>query len=366
MLTMKNKKIILVDDNLVNLEAGKTILKPYYDVYPVVSAAKLFELLQNVTPDLILLDVEMPEIDGYEAARILKGDPAYRDIPVIFVTAMTDERSEITGRDLGAADYIYKPYSAQILLQRIEAQLLQCEQKKEMQTLSLDMYKKLLMKMNEGMTLQNAVIHIVADLVECRDDTTGSHIFRTQEYLRLLINKIIEGGLYVETTSEWEMDLLLSSAQLHDVGKISISDTILNKPAKLTEAEFEIMKTHVSIGVAAINRMEQLTPHSNFFRYAKIFAGYHHEKWNGSGYPNRLVGESIPLEGRLMALVDVYYALTSARPYKRAFPHETALNMILEESGAHFDPTLVGILMSVAGEFAKIAEGVEEEAQSVG
>jgi len=354
---IKQKKIITVDDNLINLNVCKNILKPYYEVYPVSSAAKLFDLLERIKPDLILLDVEMPELDGYEAAKILKSSEAYKDIPVIFVTALTDEDSELTGRELGAMDYIFKPYNAQLLLQRVEKQLALAEQRKELREFGAQMQKKLLMKMGQVFELQNAVIQIVSDLVECRDDTTGGHIQRTQRYLSCLIDKLIEEGTYSEDTSEWDMDFLLSSAQLHDVGKIGISDAILKKPAKLTAEEFEIMKTHVQIGVNAIIRMEMTTTNNSFFRYAKTFAGMHHEKWDGTGYPNGLKGLKIPLEGRLFAIVDVYDALVSARPYKEAFSPGKAASIIEEGRGTHFDPKLVDIFKLASEQFAEIAGG---------
>ena len=352
----KQKVIITVDDNLTSLNACKNILRPFYEVYPAVSAVKLFELLEKITPDLILLDVAMPEIDGYEAARMLRSDEKFKDIPVIFVTAMTDEKYELEGRELGAADYIYKPYNVQLLLQRVEKQIALSEQKRSLQELNAAMQKKLVTKFAQVLELQNAVIQIVADLVEFRDRTTGSHTFRTQKYLKYLVDKMMEEGVYEDEAAAWDMDFLLSSAQLHDVGKIGISDTILNKPGKLTDEEFAIMKTHVQIGVDAIAHMETSTTDNSFFRYAKIFAGTHHEKWDGSGYPHGLKAEEIPLEGRLMAIADVYDALIAKRPYKDPFPPEKAAEIIIEGSGKSFDPKLVEVFKTVSANFAEIAQ----------
>jgi len=210
-------------------------------------------------------------------------------------------------------------------------------------------------KTKEVLNLQNAILTTVADLVEFRDKQTGGHINRTQQYLSFLIEELIREGIYSDETKEWEMDFLLPSAQLHDVGKIAITDLILNKPDKLTPEEFEIMKTHVTAGVAAINKIISVTDEHAFLHYALLFAGTHHEKWDGTGYPAKIKGAEIPLEGRLMAIADVYDALISTRPYKKPFTHEEAKKIIEESSGTHFDPVLVEVFQSVSDEFAEVA-----------
>ena len=357
-MSTKQKKIIAVDDNLTNLAALKNILKSLYEVFTVSSAAKMFDLLTKIKPDLILLDVEMPELNGYEAAKLLKNNLDYRGIPIIFVTSKNDEKSEMEGLELGAVDYIYKPYAAPLLLKRIETRLSLEKHKNDLQELNATIQKKLISKISEVLELQNAVINIVADLVECRDITTGGHINRTEKYLRCLIESLVEKDIYREEISSWDMDFLLPSAQLHDVGKIAISDAILNKPTKLTDEEYEIMKTHTQIGVDAIDRMEKQTTDNRFFGYAKIFAGTHHEKWDGSGYPNGLKGTDIPLEGRIMAIADVYDALVSVRPYKKPLPPVTAAEIIAGGRGTHFDPQLVEVFALLADEFAEISKEV--------
>ena len=352
----RQKKIIAVDDSLTNLSALKNILKPFYEVFTASSAAKMFELLNKIMPDLILIDVEMPELSGYEAVRFLKSNRDYAHIPIIFVTSKSDEESEIEGLELGAVDYINKPYAAPLLLKRIETHLMSSEHEKELHYINNAMQKKLVSKMTQVLDLKNAIIHTVADLVEFRDGSTGGHISRTEKYLQCLIDKLMEEEIYAEKVSAWDMDLLLPSAQLHDVGKIAISDSILKKPGKLTDEEYEIMKTHPQIGVDAIARMEESTSDNRFFGYAKTFAGAHHEKWDGSGYPNGLSGTDIPLEGRLMAIADVYDALVSARPYKEAFPVEKANEIIVNGSGTAFDPLLIDTFKKVSYDFAEIAK----------
>ena len=340
--------IFLVDDNKTNLVSGTEILKGRYTVYPVLSAADMFELLTHVSPDLILLDIAMPDMNGYEAITKLKAAPQWQDIPVIFLTAMTDESSELDGLSLGAIDYIYKPFSAALLLKRLENHLLTEAQKKQLRELNENLEDRVREKTRQVIRLQDAVLQTVADLIEFRDIVTGGHVSRTRMYMQLLVDRMITDGLYREETAGWDLDYLLPSAQLHDVGKIAISDLILNKPDKLTPAEFEIMKSHVTIGVQAIARIEENTEEHSFLKHARLIAGGHHEKWDGSGYPVGLKGADIPLEGRLMAIVDVYDALISSRPYKDPFSAREA------GSGTHFDPALVCLFSKIADQFENV------------
>jgi len=360
---MKNArhKIILVDDNQANLQMGRNMLKTFHEVYPAPSAAKMFEILSNSLPDLILLDIEMPEMNGYEAIKKLKADPRTASIPVIFLTSRTDEGSELEGFDLGAVDYVTKPFSAPLLLKRIENQFLILDQKKELlaNQAALKNYADNLEAMvydktAEVLNLQNAVLATVADLVEFRDKVTGGHIARTQGYMKALVEGLLREGIYTNEISGWNLDFVLPSAQLHDVGKIAITDLILNKQGKLTPEEFEIMKTHVTAGVDAIDRMINNTVEHSFLNHTLLFAGTHHEKWDGTGYPTGLKGANIPLEGRLMAIADVYDALISVRPYKKAFTHEEACKIIEDGAGTFFDPALVDVFRKVKDEFARI------------
>ncbi|MDR3231185.1 MAG: response regulator [Synergistaceae bacterium] len=350
------RKIMLVDDNMANLTMGKNMLKTFYEVFPLPSGAKLFELLEKVIPDLILLDIEMPEMNGYEAIRKLKDNPRLADIPVIFLTARSDENSELEGLSLGAIDYISKPFSAPLLLKRIENHLLITSQKRELKNYSDNLVEMVQRKTRQVIDLQNAILSTVAEMVEFRDDVTGGHVERTQKYLKLLVDRLIEEKIYEEETLTWNLEFLIPSAQLHDVGKIAISDTILNKPGKLTPEEFEEMKKHVTVGVDAIARIENNTAEHAFLDHARIIAGTHHEKWDGTGYPLGLRGKEIPLEGRLMAIADVYDALISTRPYKKPFSTRDAERIIEEGRGTHFDPLLVDVFHRESDRFARIAD----------
>ncbi|MDR0984384.1 MAG: response regulator [Ruminococcus sp.] len=359
----KLKKIMLVDDSESNLTVGKKLLMDKYHVFTIPTGMKLFVLLEKVIPDLILLDIEMPEMNGYEVIKRLKSDDKYKDIPVIFVTSKTERDDEEKGFALGAVDYINKPFSPSILQKRIEIHLNMSEQahvlsKKatELEFFNNGIQLVLDSQMKIISDLQNSMIRTMAELVECRDDITGGHIERTQAYLKLLIDELLKQHIYSETTRGWNEDFLLQSSQLHDIGKISISDSVLKKPGRLTNEEFDIMKTHTTFGEEVIEKIASYSSEGVFLDYAKIFAGSHHEKWDGSGYPRGLKGEDIPLQGRVMAIADVYDALVSERPYKKAFSHTEAVKIIFDGKGTHFDPILVDVFLAVQKDFMKVAE----------
>ena len=337
------KTLFIVDDNKSNLYAVKTALEGAYRTYALLSAERLFTMLERITPDLILLDLEMPDTDGFETIRLLKSDGRWKDIPVVFLTARNDAEAEIRGFDLGALDFIAKPVSPPVLIKRMEAHL-------EMDRLVKDSQKAL-------RRIHTATINVIADLIETRDENTGGHIERTQTYFSLLAGELRRTGVYREEMSTWDMGTLASSAQLHDVGKIGISDLLLNKPGRLTHAEFETIKHHCEKGERIIERIIERTEENASLRHARRFAASHHEKWDGTGYPRGLRGEDIPLEGRIMAVADVYDALVSKRPYKEPFTHERAVDIISRDSGVHFDPNVVEAFLSVADAFRAEAVG---------
>jgi putative two-component system response regulator len=356
----ERKLVVLVDDNLANLKIGNNVLEEEYDVATAPSAKKMFSLLENNNPAMILLDIDMPEMNGYEAIKLLKSKPETKNIPVIFLTGKTESDDELEGLSLGAIDYITKPFQPPLLLKHIEIHLLVEAQRKtlEKQAAELKKFNENLQRMVEEKTqgvleLQNALLKTIAELVECRDDITGGHIERTQQGIRILLEELEKSGVYREETKGWDTNLLLQSCQLHDVGKISIDDKILKKPGKLNDEEFAEMKKHASFGEQIIEKIETLAKESDFLKYAKIFAASHHERWDGKGYPRGLKENEIPLLGRIMAIADVYDALTSIRPYKKAFPHEEAVRIIAEGGGTQFDPALVEVFELAADQFRK-------------
>ena len=365
-MSEQNRQIVIVvDDNKANLAIARSMLKTQYKVYALPSAKGLFDLLETVRPDLILLDIEMPGMSGFDVITLLKADTRNAAIPVIFLTAKSEEMNELEGLALGAVDYVTKPFSAAILLKRIANHLLIEKQKAALEKRTAGLVGIVKEKTAQMFRLHQAIIKVVAELVECRDKATGEHISRTQKYMELLINRMVEDDIHTEEVISWgDMGNVIASTQLHDLGKIFISDAILNKPGKLTPEEFEIMKTHAERGVEALRRLEKNEDVLAFLQYAEAIIGTHHEKWDGSGYPSGLKGESIPLLGRLMAIADVYDALTSERPYKKPFTTEEAEKIIIEGAGTHFDPALVGVFRKVAGEFAAIANSSDGNAKA--
>ena len=357
-MTNKRKVIYLVDDEDINLEIGKIALGESYQVVTFDSGKKLLEMLEKKVPDLVLLDVKMPQMDGYETVKIMKEDKRYNQIPVIFLTAKSDIKSEMEGLSLGATDYIYKPFSPPLLQKRIEVQLLIKEQKEKLAHMNEHLQELVDKKTQTVAELKNAVLKTMSELVEIRDGTTGGHIDRTQAYLHILIDALYKQKLYREIVDTWDMELIFQSAQLHDVGKIAINDEILRKPGKLTEEEFAEIKKHTTFGEQVIERIMENTKEKEFLENAKIFAASHHEKWDGTGYPRGLKGEEIPLQGRMLAIADVYDALVSPdRPYKEGFSHERAVSIIIDSKGSHFEPRLVDLFLTVEEEFQKLSNG---------
>jgi len=343
--------IIIVDGNRTTLATARNNLAGQYDVLTAASGEKLFMLLEKVTPSLVLLDLEMPGMDGYEVLDKMKKRENIAHIPVIFLTSKIDPESEIKGLNLGAVDYITKPFSPELLIKRIDLHIIYEKQKKKLLEHNISLKSENDRKSVNVFELQNAILKTVAELVECRDNVTGRHIDRTQHYLSLLVDFLLEHGIYSTELGAWDINLFIMSSQLHDVGKISIKDEILLKPGKLTHDEFEKMKMHTEFGVDIIRRIEENTSENAFLQYAGIMAGSHHEKWDGTGYPKGLKGREIPLMGRLMAIVDVYDALTNYRPYKKAFTHMEAVEIVRKGLGKHFDPFITGVFLVHENEF---------------
>ena len=342
------KKVILVDDNPINLKLARNTLMGKYDVFTVPSAEKLFQLLEKAVPDIILLDVLMPGMSGYDAIKILKNNPRTAGIPVIFLTSKADTNSELEGFIQGAVDYISKPFSPQLLLRRVDVHVLVESQAKELKHINENMQAIVDEKTESVLELQNAVLRTLSSLFEYRDDVTGSHVRRTGNLLKSITEEMLSQRVYNDILETWDLKLFLQAAQLHDIGKIIIPDNILMKPAALTEEEYAEVKKHASFGEEIIGRIQDGFQDSVFLAHAKIMAGNHHERWDGSGYPRGIAGTNIPLQGRLMALVDVYDALTSDRPYKKAIAPEQALQIIKEGCGTQFDPALASVFNAAA------------------
>jgi putative two-component system response regulator len=335
------KRIFVVDDNTVNLLAAYDALSEHYDVFTLSSVAGMFELLEKVSPDLILLDIMMPEMDGFEALQKLKANVRHSAIPVIFLTNMHDVATEVQGFKSGAVDFISKPFSEPILLNRIKTHL-------AIEAIIHERTEKLL-------RLQNSMVSVLAKMVENRDKLTGKHVDRTTEYISILLKSMHGRDTFTHAMQDWDMEAVISSARLHDIGKIIITDVILNKPADLTLDEYEVMKSHAFEGERIIDSIIAESGNEFFLQNAKLFAGSHHERWDGTGYPRGLKGTEIPLQGRIMAIADVYDALVNERPCKKAIPHDEAVRIVRNGSGTHFDPQLVDVFLEVSGLFAEVS-----------
>jgi len=321
--------VFIVDDSDTNLTMAETALEDEFNVMTLPSAAKMFNLLEKIKPEVILLDIEMPEMNGFEALKILKSKSKWYDISVVFLTGRTDAEVEVKGFELGAIDFITKPFSKPVLMNRIKTHL------------GID--EIIHQRTAQYNRLQNSIVTVLANMVENSDRCTGDHIERTSSYIKILVNEMLARGIYFDEICKWDIEEIISSARMHDLGKISITDIILNKPGRLTEEEYEVMKTHALIGEKIIDEIIAQTGEGEFLRNARLFAGYHHERWDGKGYPHGLKEDEIPLQGRIMAIVDVYDALVSERPYKRAFSNEEALQIIMQNAGTHFDPKIAEV-----------------------
>ena len=350
--------ILVVDDTPENLTLMHGLLRDRYHVKVAPNGERALQVAAaHPVPDLILLDVVMPGMGGFEVCRRLKADLRTAAIPVMFLTSKSEIEDEQQGFDAGAVDYIPKPFSAPIVLARIRTQLKLKAVADFLKDKNAFLKSEVERQTRELQVIQDVTIMAMASLAETRDNETGNHIRRTQHYVRALARKLKSHPKFRAVLDDETIEVLYKSAPLHDIGKVGIPDSILLKPGKLTPQEFEVMKTHTTLGRDAIATAEKLINEpSSFLRHAREIAHYHQEKWDGSGYPEGLAGDRIPVSARLMAVADVYDALISRRVYKPPFPHSKALEIIKEGRGKHFDPDMVDAFLAIAEEFRAIAE----------
>jgi putative two-component system response regulator len=349
--------VLVVDDTPDNLALMSGLLKDRYRVKVANNGEKAIAVARAQPPDLILLDIMMPGLSGWEVCEVLKADAATRHVPIIFLTAMSATEDEKRGLEMGAADFIAKPVNPPIVLARVETQLTIKAAADFLRDKNAYLEEEVSRRTLEVATIQNVTIQAMASLAETRDSDTGNHIRRTQNYVLALSRRLQSHPRFAEVLSGAYVDTLFKSAPLHDIGKVGIPDRILLKPGRFTPEEMEIMKTHTTLGRDAIQAAEdQLGVTVEFLECAKEIAWCHQEKWDGSGYPRGLSGDDIPVSARLMALADVYDALISRRIYKAGMPHEKAVTIITEGSGAHFDPDIVAAFLDLQEEFRAIAE----------
>ena len=361
--TMSQSTVLIVDDNPENLTVLGELLCGTYRVRAANSGARALRLAaQPPVADLVLLDIMMPEMNGYEVLQRLRQEPATRDVPVIFITAMDAVEDEQHGLALGAVDYITKPLHPAIVLARVRTHL---ELKRSRDLLRRDnalLEAEISRRMHENQVVQDVTIRALARLAETRDNDTGNHILRTQEYVLALARRAAALPRLAAQLDERAIALIAKSAPLHDIGKVGIPDHILLKPGPLTAEEWVVMKTHAALGAAAIDRaVADLHEPVEFLAYAHQIALHHHERWDGSGYPEGLAGDAIPLAARLMALADVFDALISRRVYKAPMPVDQVREILAAERGRHFDPDLLDLFLAGFAHFCDIARRYPDE-----
>jgi putative two-component system response regulator len=363
--------VLIADDQLENLLLLEAFLSDLYQVHSVGDGQQVLDYLQaGNLADLILLDVLMPRMDGFETCRRLNDHPTWSEIPVLFLTSLDGVADEETGLSLGAEDFIHKPFSPAVVMARVRTHLSLAQARRRLRDRNQDLEhlvaertreirhqaQELMRQKLELISAQSATIGAFCALAETRDNETGNHIRRTQHYVRVLAERLRRDRDCAARFSDEQIDLLYRSAPLHDIGKVGIPDRILLKPGPLEPAEWRIMQTHCELGFQAIaSTVRELQDGNDFLLYAREITLCHHERYNGKGYPRGLTGAAIPLSARLMAAADVYDALISKRVYKPAYPHRQALAMMADERGGHFDPAVLDALLAEADSFAAIA-----------
>lgn len=347
-------KILVIDDTKTNIEVLEGILSKEYDVFVALNGQKGLLLAEKVHPDLILLDVMMPEMDGYETLRQLNARKLVENTPVIFLTAKADSKSEHMGLDLGAVDYITKPFHPNLVELRIKNQLEFKYQRDHLQDLVEEQTRDL------RKTLK-VLLSSLGALAEYRDPETGAHIKRTQVIVQMLAEKLTDHPRFHDAIPNKEyIDYYATAAPLHDIGKVGIPDEILRKPARLTEEEWVVMCKHAQMGYdVLVDATHELKDHPLVRICAEIILN-HHERWDGMGYPNKIKGDAIPVGARLMSVADVYDALVSRRAYKEPYPHDVAVKEILDGRGTQFDPDVVDAFMSFESELLAIYDNFQD------
>lgn len=347
-------KILIVDDKKINRELLKHHLQSasFTKVLEAASGKEAVKQVKDQRPDLVLLDIVMPGMDGYEVCKHLKNDQQLKDIPIIFLSALTETMDKVKAFNEGGVDYIAKPFAFEEVQARVKNHLKIHSLQKDLERHNKHLEEMVEEKVKEISDSQIATIFAIAHLAEARDYETGAHLERTRDYCRMLADWLAGYPEHRNLITEDYVRRIYETSPLHDIGKVGVPDAVLLKPGKLSAEEFEEIKKHTTIGAETLNQVETRYPENKFIAMGKEIARFHHEKWDGSGYPDRLAGENIPLSARIMALADVYDALRSHRPYKKAFSHEKSCHIIVDDRGKHFDPLLVDAFLALEDKFA--------------
>lgn len=360
MKSLEMSKVLVIDDTEFNIDVIVGTLEDLYDVRVAMSGKDALQLVEIDPPDIILLDIAMPQMDGFEVCRRIKTIPIAKDIPIIFVSANNHLESKMKAFELGGVDYIVKPFDIKEIQIRVKTQLELKYSKEILSNENHNLDKLVRIKTNELLLMRSAIIQTLATLAELRDDSTGHHILRTQHYVHILADYMLSHKIYSDVLTIESAENIILASPLHDIGKIGIEDAILLKPGKLTESEFDIMKQHTILGRNSMEVARRTTDFNHFFEVAKEITYSHHERWDGSGYPQGLSGNAIPVSARIIAIADVYDALISKRVYKKPIEHSVAITMIIKEFGSHFDPLLADAFLHSIDAFHLIASKYSE------
>jgi putative two-component system response regulator len=349
--------ILCVDDEPLNLKLLVDLLSARFNTRIATNGEKALQVVEQQQPDLILLDVMMPVMDGFETCKNIRKTLDKQDLPILFITAKNQPQDEEYALQIGGNDFISKPINPGVLQARIDTQLKLKYAQKKIQQRAESLEQEVSQRLSEINKLQDSTVFVMTSLAEFRDECTGNHIRRTQYYVQALAKALAKNPEFTSRLDDQNIEVITKSAPLHDIGKIAIPDDILLKPGKLTTEEFSIMQTHAEKGYKILQEAAcSMGEKGLFLETAQEIAYYHHEKWNGSGYPNGIAGEEIPLSARIMAVADVYDALTSERPYKKAFSQEKALEIMFEGAGTHFQEVILQTFAEIKDQLKMIAE----------
>jgi putative two-component system response regulator len=354
--------ILVVDDNEMNREVlARRLQRHDYVIHTAVDGQDALDKLAENNIDLMLLDIMMPVMDGVEVLQRIKADEQLRHIPIIMITALDEVQSVARCIEMGAEDYLPKPFNPVLLMARVTA----CLEKKQLhdkeQQYTHDLEARVQEQIKKIAESQLSTIFATSKLAESKDPETGAHLERMRMYCRLLASDLSNTEKYHSVINDGYIDCIYTASPLHDIGKVGVPDKILSKPAKLTAEEWKIMKTHTTIGGDTLRAVNEKHPGNDFIRMGIEIADNHHEKWDGSGYPQGKKAEQIPLSARILALADVYDALTSSRCYKDAFSHEKSKSIIIEGKGQHFDPDIVDAFIRCEQAFVDVRNRYQDE-----
>lgn len=366
---LASMNILVVDDNPLNIDAiTRRLERDGFHTYKAEGGAQAFGVLEQVAIDLILLDVMMPEIDGYEVLAELKRSEQWRHIPVVIVSALEEQDSVVRCIEAGADDYLTKPVNSVLLRARVNNSLNKKrlydrdkQYRDELESYNLKLEQKVALQVKEIGSANMAMIFATSKLAESKDPETGAHLERLRIFCKVICDYLAAQDSYRDLITPEYIECIYAASALHDIGKVGIPDSVLLKPGKLTDKEWEVMRSHTILGANTLRAVLEKHPGNAFIQIGIEIAESHHEKWDGSGYPHGLKREEIPLSARILALADVYDALTSVRCYKAAFSHEQSRAIIVEGAEKHFDPRIVEAFLNCEDQFIQVKKAYKDE-----